>query len=156
MYNCFPALRLQSRKKEGDFVKSHIPFTMSLDDLFKEENENLRNQIFSDKDNWIIKPEDSYGSKGVHAGVEIDDTQDWIKTIEESRNKKYIIQEFCVPYRLENIVFKQNDFYWTDTSNLTGLFAYNSKFKGIYSRISYEQMISTQYNEMSLPTIVTG
>ena len=43
---------------------------------------------------------------------------------------------------------------WITTSNMSGLFAYNHKFYGVYSRMSFEEMISTQYNEMSLPTIL--
>lgn len=142
--------------RERMFVREHIPFTMSLDDLFDGKHDAVKQEVFTNKDRWIIKPEDSYGSKGVHAGVEIEDEAEWQRLVDEAQNRQYIIQEFCTPYRLENIVFRPDGWDWTDTSNLTGLFVYNGIFKGIYSRVSYEQMISTQYNEMSLPTVIVG
>ena len=49
---------------------------------------------------------------------------------------------------------KKKDAEVADYSNLTGMFVYNGKFKGIYSRISQSEIISTQYSEMALPTVV--
>ncbi len=67
---------------------------------------------------------------------------------------KYILQEFHNPYRTDNVKVEDGVCEWLDTSNLTGIFVYNGKAKGLYSRMSFEKMISTQYNEMSSPTIV--
>lgn len=139
-------------KIENDYVKNHIPFTMDINEVF--ENPEVLEDVLTNKDKWIIKPEDSYGSKGVLAGVELDDMEKWKQTILDAKGEKFIVQEFCTPYRLRNIGFQNEGFGWTDTSNLTGIFVYNGKFAGIYSRVSYDQMISTQYNEMSLPTIL--
>lgn len=139
---------------ERAFVRAHIPLTMSLHELFDGKHEALRRKVMNEKDGWIIKPEDSYGSKGVHAGVELDSIEEWQQAVLAAKDLPYVLQEFCTPYRLDNIVFRPDGWRWTDTSNLTGLFVYNGQFRGIYSRISYEQVISTQYNEMSLPTII--
>lgn len=57
------------------------------------------------------------------------------------------------PYKTENVDFSKDD-DWHLYSNLTGLFVYNGKFAGVYSRISACEMISTQYSEMSIPTFV--
>ena len=146
-------LKLLTRKEQA-FVKAHVPLTISLDDLFLEKNRKLCREVYEDKDSWIIKPEDSYGSKGVCAGVELSDPKEWIKAVKEAKGKGYILQEFTHPYRLENIDLLQEDPTWITTSNMSGLFAYNHKFYGVYSRMSFEEMISTQYNEMSLPTIL--
>lgn len=137
---------------EKDYVKNHIPFTMDINEVF--ENPEILEDVLTNKNKWIIKPEDSYGSKGVLAGVELEDLEKWKQTIMDAKGEKFIVQEFCTPYRLRNIGFQDDGFGWTDTSNLTGIFVYNGKFSGIYSRVSYDQMISTQYNEMSLPTIL--
>lgn len=40
--------------------------------------------------------------------------------------------------------------------HLTGLFVYAGKMQGIYSRVSRTEIISTQYSEMSLPTVIFG
>lgn len=143
-------------KEEQIYVKAHVPMTTTLSTEIFEKKPELYQKVLQDKDGWIIKPEDSYGSKGVHAGVEY--TQDeWEKIIEQCTNQHYILQEFYNPYRLTNIDYVEKDgskYQWVDTSNLTGMFVYNGAFKGIYSRISFDKMISTQYNEMSLPTIL--
>ncbi len=139
------------------FVQAHIPLTMSLHELFDGSHEELKERVLDKKDQWIIKPEDSYGSKGVHAGVELQTKEQWQDAVYAAKDQPYVLQEFCTPYRLDNLVFTEDgSFHWVDTSNLTGLFVYNGQFTGIYSRISYEQVISTQYNEMSLPSIIVG
>ena len=129
---------------------------MSLDELDLPACERVKQDVYSQKDNWIIKPEDSYGSLGVHAGVELNCQEEWNSLLDQMRGQHYILQQFQKPYRLYNIDLLSDEPKWVDTGNLTGLFVYNQKFSGIYSRISFDQMISTQYNEMSLPTVVTG
>jgi len=141
-------------QKEKVYVKAHVPYTIALDELFEKENWKRKEEVFGNKNQWIIKPEDSYGSKGVHAGVEHDSDEEWIRLLEENRNKKYILQEFHNPYELLNVDFTEAGYRWVNVSNLTGLFVYNEKLRGAYSRISFVKMISTQYSEMSSPTIL--
>lgn len=141
-------------ESENRFVAEHVPYTVSLTSGLLEINKELRNSVFSEKDNWIIKPEDSYGSKGLHAGVECDD-KEWEIYVKECMDSHYILQAFHKPYHLMNIDCATDETgEWKSTSNLTGLFVYNGKLRGLYSRISYDDIISTQYNEMTLPTIV--
>ena len=81
--------------------------------------------------------------------------KEWKDFVEGCMDQHYILQEFCHPYRMTNFEGTElSENMWKMTSNLTGLFVYNGKFSGVYSRISFDEMISTQYNEMSLPTIV--
>ncbi len=143
-------------KQERDFVKAHVPYTTSLSSSVLLEDDVFANDVYNKKDNWIIKPEDSYGSKGVHAGVECTGDE-WRAFVDDCVDKGYIIQRFYNPYQMKNIDLAIKDGEepkWHSTSNLTGLFVYAGKMCGAYSRISYDEMISTQYNEMSLPTIV--
>lgn len=140
--------------EEQVFIRAHVPATISLDELNNPAYAWIKNNACSYKDGWIIKPEDSYGSQGVHAGVELKSQEKWNHLLQEMQGQHYILQQFNNPYRLDNIDLSAEDAKWVDTSNLTGLFVYGGKFSGIYSRISFDQMISTQYNEMSLPTVV--
>ncbi len=145
---------LNSRQR--NFIASHVPYTVSLTSELFASNKKLASDVRENKDNWIIKPEDSYGSYGVHAGVEGSEDE-WHKFVDECMDKGYILQQFCNPYRTQNIDLthdNEDDIKWYDTANLTGLFVYDNKLCGLYSRISYDKMISTQYNEMTLPTIV--
>ena len=86
--------------------------------------------------------------------MELEGQDEWNQLLQEMQGQHYILQQFNNPYRLDNIDLLSEGAKWVDTSNLTGLFVYGGKFSGIYSRISFDQMISTQYNEMSLPTVV--
>lgn len=146
-------LRLLSYK-EQTFIRAHVPVTISLDELEQPEYAWVKADARAHKDHWIMKPEDSYGSQGVHAGVELKSQEEWNRLLEKMQGQHYILQQFNDPYRLDNIDLSAEDARWVDTGNLTGLFVYGGKFSGIYSRISFDKMISTQYNEMSLPTVV--
>ena len=143
-------------EEEKAYVKAHVPLTTELTREFFEKHPEVWENVLSNKNAWIIKPVDSYGSKGVHAGVESDD-EAWQAFVKEAIDGDYILQRFCEPYRSDNIELCLDDVAdakWVTVSNLTGLFVYDGKFAGVYSRISYDKMISTQYNEMAIPTVL--
>lgn len=136
--------------KEQSFIKKHIPFTVDLTRQTAEDND-----VFEQKDNWVIKPHDSYASKGVYAGVEFDNKADWKKAVEKALSEHYILQRYCPPYENINIdLLYDEKAEYLSYSNITGLFLYGGKFAGIYSRIAKNSIISTQYSEMSLPSMV--
>lgn len=135
--------------EEKSFVKAHFPKTYHLtrdNKLF-----NLQ-EVLNNKNKWIIKPIDSYGSKGVFAGVEGDD-KDWKDYVLKAIDTGYVLQEFCKPYENLNIDFVKDNPEFLNYSNLSGLFVYNNKFKGVYSRVSANEIISTQYSEIALATV---
>lgn len=140
--------------REQQYVKAHVPLTVSLSSEQLEKNPELKTAVYESKNSWIIKPEDSYGSKGVHAGVECESDEEWAGLVDQCIDQTYILQEFVEPYQIENIEPLDDERRWVKTSNLTGMFVYNGKFQGIYSRISLDKVISTQYNEMSVPTVI--
>ncbi|MCI8326486.1 MAG: glutathionylspermidine synthase family protein [Lachnospiraceae bacterium] len=137
-------------EKERAFVKAHVPMTYSIHDKRLSVE-----KVLAEKNHWILKPEDSYGSKGIHAGVECEKAEWKEYFLRERENEKstYLIQEFCTPYRSMNIDLVQGDTEFFPVYNLTGLFAYGGRFCGVYSRISKNEIISTQYSEMALPTL---
>ena len=137
-------------EEEREYVKAHVPYTALM------TAENLPyDQIIADKDRFIVKPLDSYGSKGVFAGVEFESGEEWKKMVDAHRMDGYLVQEFCLPYQTRNIDFSKGaDADFIPVSNLTGLFVYDGEFQGVYSRVSRGKIISTQYSEIALPTIV--
>ncbi len=137
-------------EEENNFIADHIPFTTNLTPEAVEKY-----HVLDDKDSWVIKPEDSYASKGVHAGVEFEDAEKWKEAVLESVNSGYLLQEYCTPYESTNIdLLYHEDAPYRKFSNITGLFVYNGKFKGVYSRIAKNSIISTQYSEMSLASVI--
>ena len=134
-------------EEERAFVKSHVPYTVDL------RNADLT-EALSQKDQWIIKPEDSYGSKGVFAGVSYTQLE-WEELVKEHRQDSYILQEFHNPYRSINIdLFYNPEAKFEKYSNLTGLYVYNGKLKGVFSRASEVEIISSQHGERTIPTVL--
>lgn len=142
-----PTLSLLT-KEEQEFVEAHIPYTNLMDDKCCK-----REDITEDKDRWIIKPLDSYASRGVFAGTDYT-KEEWREIVERHFNSGYIYQEYCPPYRTDNIYLSDPASDFIPYTNMSGLFVYNGEFAGIYSRLSDGGIISSQYNEKATATLV--
>lgn len=134
--------------KEKSFVLEHIPAT----GLLVPDNPELP-EVIRDKDRYLIKPLDSYASKGVYAGTDCA-RDEWERHIREYGDGTYIYQEYCPPFRTENIDFIEKEPVFSEYSNMTGLYVYNGKFAGIYSRLAGGAVISSQYNERDCATLM--
>ena len=67
------------------------------------------------------------------------------------------MQEYCEPYATWNIdITHDENAKYKKYSNITGMYVYGGKLAGLYSRIAKNSIISTQYSEMSLPTIIVS
>lgn len=132
--------------EENKLVEEHIPYTAKMSDADID-------MIISNKDSYIIKPSDSYASRGVFAGIDYE-KKEWEKLVLENSKSDYIVQEYCTPYRTMNIYLADKQPQFKMYSNLTGLYVYNGNFAGIYSRLSDGGIISSQYNEKSVVSFV--
>jgi hypothetical protein len=133
---------------EREYVLRHIPAT------FKLTAESLASQRFGKKDKWIIKPNDLYGSRGVFAGIDMEQA-DWEAALRGHADTGYLIQEFIPPYKSENLDFNGNpapDFQ--EFNNITGLFVYNGRLQGIYSRAGLMGTISPFTRGLTLASLV--
>lgn len=135
--------------EEKKFVYDTVPETYKVDELSKQE----MSAIIHDKDKWIVKPYDRYGSKGVVAGVDVSD-EEWEKTMLSIIEQGYIVQAFCEPYKHEYPLMKENKFEYHSFRNITGAFMYAGEFKGILSRVGPNGVISGINGGFSQPTIV--
>ncbi len=133
-------------KEEQAFVKEHVPMTCALNREITE-----RFDILSNKDQWIIKPYDSYGSRGVCAGVDVT-REEWKALLPKHYDDDFIVQEYCTPYASENCYLPDEDAF-KPYNNMPGLFAYNGKLAGIYSRLSDGGIISSQTNKRVTTTL---
>jgi glutathionylspermidine synthase len=135
-------------ENEQGYIKKHIPFTA----LLSKENAD-KFDLKNNKDKWIIKPQDSYASKGFYSGAACAQA-DWEKAVDENIDTCYIMQEFCMPYKSDNIDLTEENSKFRPYTNLLGLFTYDGKVQGLYTRSSNKDIISTQYDEMTLPTVI--
>ncbi len=138
-----PELRKYFTPEQNAFIDAHVPEAFSLD-------EKAASKIVEDRKKWIIKPEDSYGAKGVFAGVDVSQKQ-WETLVKDFTNAGYMVEEYIPHFKSVNIdLINSREF--KDFSNLTGLYVYNGDFAGVYSRLSDSGIVSTQYNERMVPT----
>jgi len=134
-------------EEENAFVAEHIPYTEELRD-----DTILKFGILDEKEKWIIKPKNSYGARGIFAGVSCTQEQ-WETAVNENKNANYVMQQFIMPYQTYNIDFHKENYALRKYSNLTGLYVYGGKFAGVYSRQSNKEIISSEYDENDIATI---
>lgn len=134
-------------KEENNFIKEHIPYTEELTASVIADTDILQN-----KDKWLIKPKNSYGARGIYAGMHVT-TLEWEKLVKKHQDSNYIMQQFILPYRTSNIDFHKEKPILRPYSNLTGLYVYNGKFAGVYSRQSDHEIISSVYDENDIATV---
>lgn len=132
--------------EENRYVREHFPVTRRFEPTDLAE-------VLAHKDSWILKPLDSYGSRGVHAGVEHDQAA-WEQLARQTVTQEYLLQEFCMPYVTENYGLADGRFGRNRYYNLTGLYVYDGVPRGVYSRVSLSPIISSQYSEKTLPTLL--
>ncbi|MEJ6951669.1 glutathionylspermidine synthase family protein [Natronospora cellulosivora (SeqCode)] len=133
-------------KKEREFIKKHIPYTEIIDFT----NESLIDEIIANKDKWILKPFDLYAAKGVYAGKDYNSEQ-WEKILDKISGQDYLLQEFIeLPLREvssinnEKIIMENYGF-------LLGLFTYNNKLKGLYTRSGRKNIIGAIAESFIVP-----
>ncbi|MBC7088095.1 MAG: glutathionylspermidine synthase family protein [Tissierellales bacterium] len=120
---------------ELEFVKKHIPYTNIFggdEDVFKE--------VLRNKDNYVIKPMDMNASQGVSIGRDMEELS-WKRNLEKTFNKNYIYQEFVSPYEREFLVY-EGGLKRKILKYLVGVFLYNRKYAGMYTRVSENNLIS--------------
>ena len=135
-------------EEEKQFIKEHVPYTVSLSEM----DCNIA-EIIKDKDRWIIKPEDSYGAQGVFAGIHYS-VEEWERIVKEHLDNHYMLQEFHMPYQSRNVQMNSENQQFRNYSNLMGLYVYNGKFKGVYSRLSGKEIISVEHDENDAASVM--
>ena len=131
---------------EQEYIQRHIPETYPLNDETYKMAKN--------KDEWIIKPEDFYASRGVYAGIDMTDDA-WQNALLHGVNSSYILQEYHQPYQSININFNNSprpDFEMFN--NITGMFIYNGKLVGLYSRAGQKGTISAAARGLTLASML--
>lgn len=141
-----PETAVLLNEEERAYIKAHVPFTKAFTKADAA-------RVAGEKDAWILKPLDSYGSRGVHAGVE-SSQEEWEQIVTNTPAEGYLMQEFYLPYVTENYGMADGKFGKNRYYNLTGIYVYDGVAQGVYSRVSLSPIISSQYSEKTLPTLL--
>ncbi len=123
--------------EEQKFIEQHIPYTKELSDPSAEQ------QARTSKDSYILKPMDRYAAKGVFVGVD-HSQEEWERTIDSITEKdSYLVQQFIEPPTIPCITFKNEKPFMEDYKYITGLFVYNGRFNGLYTRAGTSNVIAS-------------
>lgn len=122
--------------EEAAFVKEHIPYTGE----FCGDREIYR-QVVQSKDEYVLKPTDQYAAAGVYLGKDFTERQ-WRQTADKCWNSGYLYQRYCPPYRGRLLDFDGGQAAAAEYNHMLGLFVYNEKFAGIYTRVSRHNVIA--------------
>ncbi len=133
--------------EELAFIDKHVPLTESIS--FAKYKID---QLVSEKDQWIIKPLDFYASIGVYAGRDYE-PDGWRKLLLDHIDKPYLLQQFCIPPEFKNIDLIDDALSVGMYKHITGLFVYNGKFYGVYSRAGRSNIISGLHDVFTLPSL---
>lgn len=135
-------------EEERSFVKEHIPHTTK----FEGDGFDFEELIFH-KDKYILKPSDFYASRGVYAGCDFND-DDWKSKLLECHGKDYLIQEYYPPTKSNLVEFHKGKLKVSEFNNITGIYMYNEKLYGLYSRIGKNAIISGLHDCFTLPNFI--
>lgn len=135
-------------EEERDFVKKRIPYT----GIFGGSEETFK-KVLEGKDKYIMKPMDLNASQGVYVGRDFSD-EEWKKRLRDSFDKDYIYQEYFDPFERDFLLKTDRGFEADSFKTTIGLYIYNEKLKGLYSRIGQETIISGVVRYFTVPNIL--
>lgn len=141
------AVRRHLSGEEIAFIEAHVPLTMPLKDFGTED------VLLQNKDQYILKPIDFYASKGVCAGSDYS-PEEWKNLLESHFGDTHIIQAYCPVSFTENILYNGKSFEKKDFRTITGLFVYNGKLAGVYTRAGLNAIISGLHDGYTLSSVV--
>lgn len=146
--------------EEIGFLEGAIPATDFLDEAYVDLD-----LIKDNKDEWIIKPSDHYGADEVYAGCEVSHGK-WVELIDEYANGRagisFIVQRFVHPFKTQTLppdtqIDSLPDGAISDVphlyNNLNGLYVFDGRFNGVFSRLGPHPTISKKNEGMTAATL---
>ena len=147
-------------EEEIAFVERTVPQTRFLD----SEHVDL-DAIKAGKDAWIIKPTDAYGAADVYAGC-FSTQEEWEERIDRFANgaagAPFLVQRYITPFKtltlppdleIENLADDEVSREGALYNNLEGLYCYNGRFQGVFSRLGPYPTISKPMAGITSATI---
>jgi hypothetical protein len=144
-----PAAEHLMTADERAFIERHVPFTTSLKGADYDYNDVLIN-----KGKWVVKPSDEYASRHVTIGMDTPQAK-WRAAVEEGVREGYLLQEHVEPPKSKNLYYtKDGELVVSEFGNIVGLYIFNGKFGGIFTRAGRNAVISAQTGGFSMGTMV--
>lgn len=138
-------------EEERQFIKKHVPYTAE----FNMADNNLLESTIDNKDRLVLKPMDKYASKGVCIGMDYK-KQEWEEFIRQEIKEEYIVQELCRLPKLPLARVENESIDFIENNYSIGLFVYNEKFQGIYTRTSTTNIIGGEIESYTVPSFIVN
>lgn len=136
-------------EEECEFIDKHVPFT----GLFNGDKK-IFEEVLNHKDDYIIKPADKNASQGVYTGRDLT-KEEWAENLKRDFGKDTIYQEFVDPKKINLVEFSDDKkAYKKAYANVIGIFVYNEKLSGFYSRMGNENIISGLIDYRDAPAVL--
>lgn len=135
--------------KENAFVENHVPYTAEI--LTQADKEKIKKH----KDDYILKPYNSYASQGILLGREHDQAS-WNEKIDALPFDAFIYQEYVDVEPTPFVEFLGEDHHLevNPMGHVIGLFTYLEQFSGSYTRVGKMGIISGARDYYSAPVFV--
>lgn len=134
--------------EEREFVERHIPHTFKF-----SGNKEIYQRVIRNKNDFVLKPKDLYAATGVYLGKDFS-SGEWSKVVARCWENDYLVQEYCQPCLGELVEFKYGQAMLGTYNQMIGLFVYNEKFTGLYTRVGKNNVISDMHGYYILPNLV--
>ena len=136
------------KKDEIEFLEKSIPKTL------KFETEEDFNEVLNNKDDYILKPMDSYASQGIYTGRE-HSKEEYEKILRDILGKNYIYQEYYDMDPLKFVEFdNKGELHVGEFGVVLGMFIYDEEFVAPYTRIGKESLISGARKYYTVPNVL--
>lgn len=175
------ATRAILTEEEWDFVRKHVPYTCDFGPNAETREDSSAGtpacrkvgstvdaaaeiagsgidleSVIRDKDRYILKPNDSYGSNSVADGKG-HTQEEWEALCRAHYGKGYICQEYAPQYATPNVDFMFGDGEFHDYINMNGLYSYNGRFAGVFTRQACGTIIASHQSERNVASyLCTG
>ncbi|ATW23561.1 glutathionylspermidine synthase family protein [Candidatus Formimonas warabiya] len=136
-------------EEERQFVKEHIPFTT----IFDVNHADLLNYTMENKDQLVLKPMDKYASRGVRVGRDYT-PEEWRNIMLGEAKEEYLMQEFCRVPQIPMAFFSEEKVEFINSNYIIGLYMYDGRFQGIYTRSGTKNIIGSIVECFTVPNFV--
>ncbi len=134
---------------EKTFIGRHIPYTVMLD----SPPQGFLDRLVEEKDRWVLKPDDQFAAHGVFIGKDCSKDQ-WQQLVNRWTGESYLAQQFCLLPRRKMLTVEDGSLNFENYNFMLGLFMYNHRFRGIFTRASRHNTIAAVVESFALPNFI--
>jgi hypothetical protein len=138
--------------EERAFIDAHVPETVLL-----AADSDL--SPYAEKDRWIVKPAGGYNAVGVVAGLDCKSQEEWETALATCAKNGGVVQAYAPQYRTPTLrggVLKpgEDPLDAPEMSNMEGLFLFNGKFGGVFTRCGIGNVIGEWTHRLNMGCLV--